>query len=802
MMPPSAAGSGELERSPPENSRDPLGIIGQTASHFQVKSYLAAGGMGVVYTAEDLQLGRTVALKFPLPHQQMDEAAKERFFREARSTAALDHPNLSTVYEVGESAQGVFMAMPLYKGETLRDRLTRERTLSAAEAIRITRELANGLASAHAAGIVHRDLKPGNVMLLLGGGVKILDFGIAKALDATLTQSRVTFGTIAYMAPEQIKSDRADARSDLWALGVMLHEMLGGNLPFAGGTEIAMLYSILDDAPTPPSVSDPPMPPKLRAVIAGLLQKDPSERYASAEALLADLDALDSGREPAHRVPIWNRHLPRKVRVPLIAAGSLVMISAMILMLIRTSQRASNDEAAAAAEVQRLAVLPFVGSTDNSAEEYLASGLTDELTASLGNTGSFRVTGRASAATLQRQGLTPDAIGKQLGVAYVVDGSLRMMSDTLLVGVQLSRVSDGASFWNHEFRKPAAQMSALVGEIGDSLQRVLLMRMRPPSLASRPTTDPEAYDLYLRARYARSQRTRANLELATSLYQAALQRDPSFAAAYAGIAEMNATMFNYGLLDDAALSNAKMAAERAVALDPASAEAHAALGFVQATAGAYREAEASLKHSIELNPSWSFTYQYYAILLVTLGRTREAEQQSRAVLSIDPIWSAPNAVLGAELSMQGRLQEARDQLQRAFDLDPRQPTAVTYLGAVEAALGNYARACEVLEKGLASSPDSPGIRSSLAYSYLKLGRAADSRRLVEDAKTAIKDEHTRVNYGLTLALLGPRDSAFSVLQTARWNPGTLFELRANPLLRDFRSDPRYPQLLARWGLKP
>jgi len=229
--------------------RDPLGVIGQTVSHFRVVDYLAAGGMGVVYTAEDLELGRAVALKFPLPNQHMDRKVKERFINEARSAAALDHPNLCTIYEIGESDHGVFLAMPLYAGETLKDHIARQGSLPAAEALDIITQVAAGLASAHSAGIVHRDLKPGNVMLLPGGAVKVLDFGLAKIRDISLTGSRATLGTIGYMAPEQIRNGSVDARTDLWAIGVMLHEMLTGALPFRGEHEISILHALLHEEP-------------------------------------------------------------------------------------------------------------------------------------------------------------------------------------------------------------------------------------------------------------------------------------------------------------------------------------------------------------------------------------------------------------------------------------------------------------------------------------------------------------------------------------------------------------------------
>ncbi|HEX6573391.1 MAG TPA: serine/threonine-protein kinase [Gemmatimonadaceae bacterium] len=310
-----------------DDAYDPLGINGKSISHFQIEKYLASGGMGVIYTAMDTQLGRTVALKFPLPHQRLNQIVKERFIREARSTAVLDHPNLCTVYEVGESTHGLFMAMPLYKGETISDRLEREGTLSVAEAIRITRELATGLGSAHAAGIVHRDMKPGNVMLLPNGAVKILDFGIAKALDVTFTRSRNTLGTIAYMAPEQIKGDAVDGRTDLWAVGVILYTMLTGELPFRGETEVGVLHSILHDEPRRIATVDARARRVLDTLVHGLLQKKSRDRYASAEMLLADLDAVDAGRDPAHTVSVLERARHR-IRMPMASLG-VILLSAL-----------------------------------------------------------------------------------------------------------------------------------------------------------------------------------------------------------------------------------------------------------------------------------------------------------------------------------------------------------------------------------------------------------------------------------------------------------------------------------------
>ena len=346
------------------SSRDPLGVVGRTVSHFRVRDYLAAGGMGVVYAAEDLRLGRTVALKFPLPNQPLDRGVKERFINEARSAAALDHPNLCTVHEIGESEHGVFLAMPLYPGETLKDRLARQGSLPLAEALDIITQVTTGLESAHRAGVVHRDLKPGNVMLLPGGAVKILDFGLAKIRDISLTKSHATLGTIGYVAPEQIRSGPVDARTDLWAVGVMLYEMVTGTTPFPGEHEISILHAILHVEPPRPSTLNGSLSSSLDDLIGALLQKNSGDRYQSAEALLADTAALQHGAALAHRTPFWartaRRRRARKAMLPIAALTALAIVVGVSLNAYR---RSVTVESRGAATGDRAPVLRFVGNT-------------------------------------------------------------------------------------------------------------------------------------------------------------------------------------------------------------------------------------------------------------------------------------------------------------------------------------------------------------------------------------------------------------------------------------------------------
>jgi hypothetical protein len=354
---------GSTDGAPGTTSHDPLGITGRTVSHFRIRDFLAAGGMGVVYSANDLTLGRTVALKFPLPHQHLARDVKERFINEARSVASLDHPALCSIHEIGESEHGVFLAMPLYPGETLKDRMAREVRLDPAAALEIVLQVTSGLAVAHAAGIIHRDLKPGNVMLLPDGAVKVLDFGLAKIRDVDLTRSQMTLGTIGYVAPEQLRGERADAQADLWAIGVMLYEMLTGAPPFRRDHELSVLNAVLHEQPQRPSDVNRDLSAGFDDLIGALLQKDPADRYRSADALLADLAALQRGAPIALRIPFWSRtERRRRARklILLVAAVAALAVGGVTWGLLGSAAASRSSAPTTAATVP---VLEWIGDT-------------------------------------------------------------------------------------------------------------------------------------------------------------------------------------------------------------------------------------------------------------------------------------------------------------------------------------------------------------------------------------------------------------------------------------------------------
>ncbi|MEP6550790.1 MAG: serine/threonine-protein kinase, partial [Gemmatimonadales bacterium] len=402
---------------------DPLGIAGRTIAHFNVREVLGAGGMGVVYRAEDTRLARAVALKFLLPHYNLDASAKTRFLREAHAAAALDHPNLCTVHEVGTTETGgLFLAMTLYEGETLRARLSRDGPIPVGDALEITRQIAEGLQAAHTAGIVHRDLKPGNVMLPPDGSVRILDFGLAKARDQSVSETGGHFGTVSYMSPQQVRGEKVNGRTDLWSLGVVLYEMLTGRKPFAGDEEVAIALAILHDEPVLPSTHRREISAQLEGLVLRLLQKDPAKRYATADDLLRDLARIRTlGNGTVGRLLTrWRRVRRAATRSPrpatkrlLFGAGgvAVLLIGYLAVHSVRAPAGRAAEKSSGPAAVS-IAVLPFTNVGGDSTNLPFSDGFADELTTALGKVDRLSVMSRTSAFSLRRKGIEPQEIGR------------------------------------------------------------------------------------------------------------------------------------------------------------------------------------------------------------------------------------------------------------------------------------------------------------------------------------------------------------------------------------------------------
>jgi serine/threonine-protein kinase len=669
---------------------DLFGFAGRTVSHFRVLDLIGAGGMGVVYRAEDTRLQRAVALKFLLPQFVLDDSAKERFLFEARSAAALDHPNICTVYEVGESEDGqLYLAMALYAGETLSARLTRAGPLDTREALAIARQLADGIACAHAAGIVHRDLKPSNVMLPPDGPVKILDFGLAKAKGLSLTRSGVQLGTVAYMAPEQICGEAVDVRTDLWALGVMLYEMLTGRRPFEAERDISVAHAIVNDAPPRPSALRADLTPVVESIVLELLDKEPARRPATAADLVRELAAAQSITGPWPAMPNASRGIhitgfgtrrpwSRPAAMIGIALGGIALAVGAGL----TWRASARDAASDVPPDRSIAVLPFDNLSSAKENEFLAGGLQDAVITQLTQVADLRVVSRQSVRAYAGSSKPLRQIAQELGVGTILQASVQMVGQRARVTAQLIDAKTDRHLWANEYERDGTDLFALQNEIGLAIVGALRAELTAGErdrLTRPPTNSPEAYTFYLQGRQYQERPPgtgtlalalgEPELRAAESLYRRALALDSNFALAHAQLALVQGALMGY---DRAPGRREEMRAEAetALRLQPGLPEAHLAIGGYWAVEGDRGRALAEYELARRGLPNDGKVARMIAMIHRRQGRWREVLAGLERAATLDPRDGATSINLAWTYQAMGRCQDAVRTWDNAIELAP------------------------------------------------------------------------------------------------------------------------------------
>jgi TolB-like protein/tRNA A-37 threonylcarbamoyl transferase component Bud32/Tfp pilus assembly protein PilF len=773
---------------------------------YEVTGFIAAGGMGEVYRARHTVLGREVAVK-TLGSRTGDEAAARRLIREARHASNLSHPNICTIHEVGEAADGPFIVMEYVAGRPLGD-LIRDERPSLPDAITCGIQIADALAHAHQRGIVHRDLKSSNIIVAAGGRPVVLDFGLARRLNAenelqarvsTLTANDALAGTLSHMAPEVLLGGPPDVRSDVWALGVVLYELMTGDLPFPGVTAFQTSSAILESRPQPLSGR---IPLALRLVIERCLMKDPHARYQSASEVRAALDAIRRRRA-------WPLVGPLLISVHRRSMRVLAALMLLIPLLLVAAPRLIAMLGGSGARVSTMVVLPIENGTGQPQALFYADGLTDGLIAQLGALTDVRIIPRASAVRLAGMSASRAQIARQLGVDVMVQGTLRHADERVTIDFKLIDPARGRVFWSETLERDAREALALQSDAVRALALALRLAVRPEAsdrLALVRAISPAAYEAYLKGRYEWNQRTPESLQRAITHYTRSVELDPTYAPAHAALADC------YNQLATVMVSSGsprewrpRAAAEaiKALQLDAYSAEAHATLGYVRHYQWQWSEAEQEFRRAIELNPSFSLARIWYANLLMSRNRMDEALEQVFAARDLDPFSLAVNTNVAWALTYAGRYEEAIAQLERTLELDSMYAQAHQRLADALRGAGRTAEAVETARRVVALTNRNPYSLARLATSHAQAGQIAEARIILRELLARAEREYVPPwSFVHAYVALGDIESAATWTEKA-FEEGSngIAYLTPDPDLAPLRRHPRIRALMARVGLE-
>ncbi len=783
-------------------------MIGQTISHYKILEKLGEGGMGVVYKAEDIKLRRIVALKFLPHHLDVNNTEQARFLQEAQTAATINHPHVCTVYDIHDEGGQQFIVMEYIDGTTLKAHMPAK---SVQEALAYAVQIGDALKEAHAKGIVHRDIKSENIMVNAKNQIKVMDFGLAKLRGSLkLTRTSSTVGTLSYMAPEQLQGGEVDSRSDIFSFGVVIYELLTGRMPFHGEHEAAIMYSIVNEEPARLQSLRVDVSPELDRIVRRALEKDPEDRYQHVDDMVSELRRLqrqttrvvrpqpaetlvEAAQKPA-------RTTPSKAWVKIAAAGVVVLALIAVgawYFLSRTSDQT----------VTSMAVLPFVNSGGDPSKEYLSDGFTEGLINSLSRLPHMKMMSSSSVFRYKGKDIDPKVVGKELQVGAVLLGRIIQNNDALTVSVELVNTQDNSHIWGEQYERTLADLVTLQGTITRDISKQLNIALtgeQQQLLTQQMTGSSEAYQLYLKGRFYWFKRTSDGFTRAVQYFNQAIEKDPSFARAYAGLADAYAIMGAYSFIPpNESRDKALAAARRALEIDDRLAEAHTTMAVIYENYDwDWTKCEQEYRRAIELDPNYATAHQWYGEFLASTGKPEEAYTQIKKSIELDPLAPIHYASTYTVLIPLRRYDEAIQQQQKALEIDPRFPRAHGCLAWIYYAAGRLEDAAREAQIAVVNSDSGVEYLSELGLIYGRMGRRAEAlsiRAILEQ-----RAKSTYVDQSLFAAIhigLGEYDEAFRLLGRAVDDHSTYLEyLKIDPALNGLRNDPRYTQLLKRVGL--
>jgi non-specific serine/threonine protein kinase len=776
-------------------------MIGKTISHYRILEKLGEGGMGVVYKAEDLALGRTVALKFLPAELTRDPAARERFINEARTASALDHPNICTIHEVGQTDEGItFIAMAYYEGENLKDKIE-SRPLKIDEALDIALQLSQGLAKAHSQGIVHRDIKPANIVITKDNIAKILDFGLAKLRGTRLTRTGATLGTARYMSPEQASGREVDSRSDIWSLGVIIYEMLTGTHAFPGDYEQATLYAIINTDPEPVTALRSGIPLELERIVNKCLQKNPEERYQTAADLIADLlclqRAIRDGTRAASSPPA--AHIKPGRRWWVWAVPLVILALAAVAVIVRLPSRE------AAPPRDSVAVLPFVDMSPQEDQGYFCDGMTEAIISRLSNIRQLSVPARTSVFVFRGKDRDIREIGKKLNVRTVLEGSVQKSGNKLRITVQLINAADGYHIWSEAYDRDLQDVFVIQDEISSAIANALKVKITSDEkrrLSETPIDNVAAYECYLKAYDKIWQFNESSLDSAEKYLLDGVAIVGDNPLLYSALALVYWQYVNIGVAQEDYITRAQEYAEKALALDPNFSTAHEVLGTIYKDfLGDTPEAVSHYKKALAANPSElnalrKLAYTY----IVIVGRPAEAAPLAARAKQLDPL--EPFRYLSDAMLYlyDGEYGKALESGRDYFEADTANPLAEFVYAWTLISNDRSAEAFSIIDEAAKKTPDNVCTKFGLLlkYSLLKDKDSALREMTPEFQKTCRRDPEWSYCVALTLSLLDAKAEALDWLENAVSRGFVNYPaLKREPFLSNIRGEERFAELATR-----